>query len=143
MPLEDAAQIIRGRHERGRNYSVVVVAEGIESPRAEPPPKDAYGFERLGGVAYEVAPILEAITGFETRVTVLGHLQRGGKPSARDRVLASRLGSAAVDASARGSHGVMMAVRGTDIVPVPLAEMGDQPRGVPRELYEVARTFFG
>ncbi|MEX0826584.1 MAG: ATP-dependent 6-phosphofructokinase [Acidimicrobiia bacterium] len=143
MPLEEAAKIIRGRHERGRNYSVVVVAEGIDNPRVAPLPKDAYGFERLGGVAYEVAPILEALTGFETRVTVLGHLLRGGRPTARDRVLASRLGAAAIEAAARGDRGVMMAVRGTAIVPVPLAELGDEPRGVPRELYEVARTFFG
>lgn len=143
MQLEEAAEIIRGRHERGRNYSVVVVAEGVDNPRVAPPPKDAYGFERLGGVAYEVAPILEGLTGFETRVTVLGHLQRGGKPTARDRVLASRLGAAAIEAMARGDRGVMMAVRGTSIVPVPLTELGDEPRGVPRELYEVARTFFG
>lgn len=143
MPLEEAAEIIRGRHERGRNYSVVVVAEGIDNPRVDPLPKDAYGFERLGGVAYDVAPILEGLTGFETRVTVLGHLQRGGKPSARDRILASRLGAAAIVAVTRGERGVMMAVRGNSIVPMPLADLGDEPRGVPRELYEVARTFFG
>jgi ATP-dependent phosphofructokinase / diphosphate-dependent phosphofructokinase len=143
MPLEEAAQVIRGRHERGRNYSVVVAAEGIDNPRITEPPKDAFGFERLGGVAYSVAPILETLTGFETRVTVLGHLQRGGTPTARDRVLASRLGAAAVRAAGRGERGVMMAVRGTEILPVPLSEIGDEPRGVPLELYEVARAFFG
>lgn len=143
MPLEAAAEIIRGRHERGRNYSVVVVAEGIVNPRVAELPKDAYGFERLGGVAYSIAPILETLTGFEARVTVLGHLQRGGTPTARDRVLASRLGAAAVRGAGRGEHGVMMAVRGTEILPIPLSEIGDEPRGVPAELYEVARTFFG
>jgi ATP-dependent phosphofructokinase / diphosphate-dependent phosphofructokinase len=143
MSLEEAAAIIRARHERGRNYSVIVAAEGIANPTIAELPKDAYGFERLGGVAYSVAPILERLTGFEARVTVLGHLQRGGTPTARDRVLASRLGAAAVRSAGRGEHGMMMAVRGTAILPVPLSEIGDEPRGVPIELYEVARTFFG
>jgi len=143
MPLDEAAGIIARRHESGRTYSVVVVAEGIDVPRDDDLPSDAFGFTRLGGVAYWVAPILERLTGFETRVTVLGHLQRGGTPSARDRILATRLGSAAVESIGRGDRGVMMAVRGTEIIPVPLAEIGDEPRGVPRALWDVARTFFG
>lgn len=143
MPLEEAAEVIRKRHEGGRNYSVVVVAEGIDVRRHDELPSDEYGFARLGGVCYTVAPVLEELTGFETRVTVLGHLQRGGTPTARDRVLATRLGAAAVESAQAGRRGVMMAVRGTAIVPVPFSEIGDEPRGVPRELYEVARAFFG
>jgi 6-phosphofructokinase 1 len=143
MPLEEAAEVIRKRHEGGRSYSVVVVAEGIDVRRDDELPSDEYGFARLGGVCYSVAPVLEELTGFETRVTVLGHLQRGGTPTARDRVLATRLGSAAVRSAQAGRRGVMMAVRGTAIVPIPMSEIGDEPRGVPRELYEVARAFFG
>ena len=143
LPLEDAASIITRRHDGGRTYSVVVVAEGIDVPREDSLPTDAFGFTRLGGIAYSVAPLLERLTGFETRVTVLGHLQRGGTPSARDRILATRLGAAAVASIEQGGHGVMMAVRGTGIVPVPLADIGDEPRGVPRDLWEIARAFFG
>jgi 6-phosphofructokinase 1 len=143
LPLEEAASIITRRHDRGRNHSVVVVAEGIDVPRDDVLPSDAFGFTRLGGIAYWVAPILERLTGFETRVTVLGHLQRGGTPSARDRIIASRLGAAAVASFEDGDRGVMMAVRGTTVVPVALSEIGDEPRGVPRDLWEVARAFFG
>ena len=143
--LEEVADIIRRRHRRGHSYSVVVVGEGVD-----PPPgaerlvsTDAFGFARLGGVAYQIAPILEQLTGFETRVTVLGHVQRGGTPSASDRVLASRLGVAAADLAVDGESGVMVAVRGTDIVPVPLAAACEEIRGVDDELYAVAKTFFG
>jgi len=90
--LEEVADIIRRRHRRGHSYSVVVVGEGVDPPPGSERMErtDAFGFARLGGVAYQIAPILEELTGFETRVTVLGHVQRGGTPSASDRVLASR-----------------------------------------------------
>jgi phosphofructokinase-like protein len=143
MTLDDAAAIIARRHASGRNYSIVVIAEGFPPPVQRPAPKDVYGFDRLGGVAYEVAPILEQLTGFETRVTVLGHLQRGGTPTAFDRVLATRLGSAAADAALHGLSGVMVSVQGTRIVTVPLAEASAAIRGVDPALFEVARTFFG
>ncbi|NQV05972.1 6-phosphofructokinase, partial [bacterium] len=91
LPLEDVAGIIKARHRRGRNYSIVVVAEGVTPPEKMELPQDQFGFDRLGGVAYQIAPRLEALTGYETRVTVLGHLQRGGTPTAFDRVLATRL----------------------------------------------------
>lgn len=143
MPLEEAAGIITRRHAAGHNYSIVVVAEGISPPGAHQLPKDAFGFDRLGGVAYDVAPVLERLTGFETRVTVLGHLQRGGTPTAFDRVLATRLGTAAADAALAGTRGIMVAVRGTTIGTVPLTEAGGPIRGVDPALYEVARTFFG
>ena len=76
-------------------------------------------------------------------MTVLGHLQRGGTPSATDRVLATRFGVAAADLAAAGTHGVMVAKRGTEMVPVPLAEACASVRGVPEEIYDVAETFFG
>ena len=143
LPLEQVAKIIRRRHRRGRRYSIVVVAEGVEPPQKTDLPRDVFGFERLGGVAYQIAPILEHLTGFETRVTVLGHLQRGGSPTAFDRVLATRLGAAAADHVLAGETGIMVAMRGSRIEPVPLAEACAEVRGVDRRLFEVAQTFFG
>ncbi|HKY25788.1 MAG TPA: ATP-dependent 6-phosphofructokinase [Gaiella sp.] len=140
--LEAVADLVRRRAEHGRRYSVVVVAEGIE-----PPPGaglaaavDAFGFERLGGVSTLVAARLEALTGFESRVTVLGHLQRGGTPTAADRVLGSRLGVAAADLAAAGAFGRMVALRGTAIVDVTLEEACAGIRPVPAEILDVARA---
>jgi len=141
--IEEVASIIRRRHRRGKNYSIVVVAEGIEPPQKTELEKDAFGFDRLGGVSYELAPVIEELTGFETRVTVLGHLQRGGPPTAFDRVLATRLGAKAADLAAEGASGVMVAMRGAEIVPVPLAEACADIRGVDADLFDVASTFFG
>jgi 6-phosphofructokinase 1 len=142
--LEQVADVIRRRHRHGHSYSVVVIAEGIEPPEGDLDlPVDVFGFARLGGVAYRIAPAIEELTGFETRVTVLGHVQRGGTPSAFDRVLATRLGVAAIDLAVDGASGVMVAVRGTQIVPVPLAEATSGIRGVDEDLYGVAKTFFG
>jgi len=141
--LEDVAKILKRRHRRGHRYSIVVVAEGVAPPTEVKLPKDAFGFERLGGVAYQIAPRLEELTGFETRVTVLGHLQRGGTPTAFDRVLATRLGVAAADLAIAGENRVMTAMRGAEIVPVPLEEACAAIRGVDEHLYEVAQTFFG
>jgi ATP-dependent phosphofructokinase / diphosphate-dependent phosphofructokinase len=141
--LEDVARSLRERHRRGANYSVVVVAEGIEPPVETDLPTDAFGFARLGGVSYQLAPILERLTGFESRVTVLGHLQRGGTPSATDRVIASRLGVAAAEGALSGRVGTFAAIRGTEIVLAPLEEACTGVRAVPAEMYEVAKTFFG
>jgi 6-phosphofructokinase 1 len=104
---------------------------------------DAFGFERLGGVGFRFGAELERLTGFETRVTVLGHLQRGGTPTPFDRVLATRFGVAAVDLAAARRFGEMAALRGTKIVGVPLSEACAEVRGVDPELLDVARTFFG
>jgi 6-phosphofructokinase 1 len=142
MTLRQVADTLTRRHEGGRTYSIVVVAEGINPPEEQDLPTDTYGFERLGGVAYEVAPVIEAMTGFETRVTVLGHLQRGGTPTAFDRVLATRMGVAAAELALAGESGVMTALRGTAIVPVPLADACATVRGVPESLFGVAQTFF-
>jgi 6-phosphofructokinase 1 len=141
--LEEVAKILKKRHRRGRKYSIVVVAEGVTPPEQMDLPKDAFGFERLGGVAYQIAPRLEELTGFETRVTVLGHLQRGGTPTAFDRVLATRLGVKAADLAIAGESRVMVALRGTEIVPVSLDQACAEIRGVDRDLFEVAQAFFG
>jgi 6-phosphofructokinase 1 len=143
--LDDISKIIKSRHRRGHRYSLVVVSEGVEPPEgsAAPDQVDAFGFKRLGGVAYQIAPALEALTGFETRVTVLGHLQRGGTPTAFDRVLGTRFGVAAADLAAGGNTGTMVAARGTELVPVPLADACEEIRGVDRGLFETAAVFFG
>ena len=140
--LEAVAALMRSRAARGRRYSVVVVAEGIDPPPGTEieKPVDVFGFERLGGVSALVAARLEEMTGFEARVTVLGHIQRGGTPSAADRILGSRLGVAAADLVATGGFGRMVGVRGTEIVDVPLEEACASLRGVPQPILDVAHT---
>ncbi len=114
-----------------------------EGTGAAPQPVDAFGFARLGGVAYLIAPILEEKTGFEARVTVLGHLQRGGTPTAFDRVLGTRFGAAAADLAVQGASGMMVALRGNKIEPIPLSEATSAIRGIDPAIYNVATTFFG
>jgi len=142
--LDDVTRILKTRHRRGHTYSIVVVAEGVEIPGVDGMEQaiDAFGFERLGGIAYRLAPILEERTGFETRVTVLGHLQRGGTPTAFDRVLATRFGVAAVDLAAEGRFGEMVALRGNEMLGIPLDVACADVRSVPPELIDVATTFF-
>jgi phosphofructokinase-like protein len=144
--IDDIVATLRRRHRKGIKYSIVVVAEGVRPPAGYEPieqKKDAFGFDRLGGVAYPIAAAIEDGTGFATRVSVLGHVQRGGTPSAYDRVLATRLGVGAADLAIDGASGVMVAVRSEDIVPVPLSEAVDSIRGVPDTLFATAASFFG
>ena len=140
--LDAVADVVRRRAASGRRYSVVVVAEGIEPPAGTSvaAPVDAFGFERLGGVSTLIAARLEQLTGFEARVTVLGHLQRGGTPTAADRVLGSRLGVAAADLAAAGRFGRMVSLRGTMITDVSLEEACAGIRPVPPDILDVART---
>ncbi len=144
--LGNLATLLKRRQARGKNYSIVVVAEGTALPEDLKGPsvkRDAYGFERLGGIANVLAPAIEALSGFETRVTVLGHVQRGGTPTAYDRILATRFGVAAADLALSGASGVMVALRGDQIVPVPLEEACARVRLLDPAIYEVAETFFG
>ena len=136
------------RHSTGRYASVVVVAEGA-LPKAGtiPVPErelDIFGHERLGGISNLLAREIEHRTGFEARVTILGHVQRGGTPTAFDRVLATRFGMAAIDAVHEGAFGEMVGLRGDRIVRVPLGEAvgSGVPKQVPRELIEVADVFY-
>jgi ATP-dependent phosphofructokinase / diphosphate-dependent phosphofructokinase len=145
--IEDVCRLIRRRHSRGRVFSIVVVAEGavpaagtIEVSDGE---KDEFGHVRLGGIGQRLEREIEESTGFETRAVVLGHTQRGGTPTAFDRVLATRLGVAAIDAAHDERWGMMPALRGTRITLVPLSEAVEQLRTVPPEDYEVASPFFG
>ena len=142
--LEQVAAVVRGRAERGHRYSVVVVAEGVAPPPGArvAAPVDAFGFERLGGVAAVVAARLEALTGFEARVTVLGHVQRGGVPTARARVLATRFGIHAADLAAERRTGRMVGLRADVVTDLPFSEWVTTPRAVPKDQYDAARACF-
>ena len=131
--LDDLARRLLVRHNSGRDYSIVIVAEGVPGPSGNRVTMgiDHGGFERLGGVSAVIAAELEARTGYETRVMILGHLQRGGTPTAFDRVLATRMGIRAAEAAIDGDHGMMVACVGSDLVLVPLSPAFALPRLVP------------
>ncbi len=145
--IEEVCRLIRSRHDRGRYFSIVVVAEGATPAEGTwevlSAGKDEFGHERLGGIGWRLETEIEERTGYETRATVLGHTQRGGTPTAFDRVLATRLGVAAIDAADAGDWGQMPALRGSRIELVPLSEAVAEIRTVPPEDYEAASTFFG
>ena len=104
---------------------------------------DEFGRPRFGGIAQALAPIIEERLGIESRATVLGHIQRGGEPTGYDRVLATRLGTAAVDLVHHNGFGRMVALRGTEIVDVPLTEAIDSVKAVPRNRWDEMRILFG
>jgi len=146
VDYEEVADGIRKRHARGKNFSIVVVSEGCELPGLEDTGEvDAFGHVTLAhrGVGEVLGREIEDRTGFETRVTVLGHVQRGGSPTPRDRVLATRFGLEAAKLAHAGRYGQMTALRGDDIVAVSLAEATAQLKTVPPEWYAVAQAFFG
>jgi phosphofructokinase-like protein len=151
ISVEEACSELQKRHDRGKNFSIVVVSEGYKltfdtGEQREVTQEDAvdqFGHVRLGGVGEQLAHEIETRTGFETRVTVLGHVQRGGSPTARDRVLATRYGLKAADLVHEGTFGQMAALQGDAIVDVSLAEATAELKTVPPEWYDVARAFFG
>jgi 6-phosphofructokinase 1 len=146
--IDEVAETIRLRHARGRYFSIVVVAEGAKfstdmdpkhgAPILQDSEKDEFGHARLGGIANILAQEIERRTGFETRTVVLGHIQRGGSPSAFDRMLATRYGLGAIDMVHRGEFGRMAALRGNKIVSVPLADAIAKNRTVDQEMIDVA-----
>ena len=151
VSVEFACAELRKRHERGKSFSIVVVSEGYklifdsgeEREVTQEAELDQFGHVRLGGVGEQLAREIDERTGFETRVTVLGHVQRGGSPTARDRVLATRYGLKAADLVHEGNFGRMAALHGDAIVDVSLAEATAELKTVPPEWYDVARAFFG
>ncbi|RBY85538.1 ATP-dependent 6-phosphofructokinase [Blastococcus sp. TF02A-30] len=147
-PFDVDAVVEHCRHRFASGFSpIVVVSEGAAPKQGALTTStgqlDAFGHVRLGGIGAALAALIEERTGREARAVVLGHLQRGGTPSQFDRVLATRFGLAAVDAVHDGQSGVMVALRGTDIVRVPLAEATAQLKLVPVERYAEAEVFFG
>ncbi|HSD03912.1 MAG TPA: ATP-dependent 6-phosphofructokinase [Gaiellales bacterium] len=150
VTVERCCELIQKRHAKGKDFSIVVVSEGWEmrtesgdSQLVATTTTDAFGHVRLGGVGDGLAREIEARTGFETRVTTLGHIQRGGSPTAHDRVLATRYGLKAADMVHAGAWGQMAALRGDRIEAVPLSDAVAELKTVPDELYEQASTFFG
>jgi ATP-dependent phosphofructokinase / diphosphate-dependent phosphofructokinase len=146
VSMEDACKEIRRRHGRGKDFSIVVVSEGYElEGAAEAGEVDEFGHVRLSerGIGAQVAHEIESRTGFETRVTVLGHVQRGGSPTPRDRVLATRYGLKAGDLVHEHRFGRMAALHGDSIVDVALEEATAELKTVPDDWYDVARAFFG
>jgi phosphofructokinase-like protein len=146
VSIDDACKELQRRHQRGKDFSIVVVSEGYElEGLADDPELDQFGHVRLSerGVGAALAREIETRTGYETRVTVLGHVQRGGSPTPRDRVLATRFGLKAADLVEEGQFGTMAALRGDDIVAVPLADATAQLKTVPQDWWAVAQAFFG
>ena len=150
--IQEVVSTIRKRHEGGKDFSIVVVAEGAQLVSAEGGEDeyvvsegglDEFGHVKLGGIGQLVANAVEEATSYETRVTVLGHLQRGGTPTAFDRVLGTRFGIAAIDLVHAGDFGKMVSLQGNEIVAIPLAEAVNQLKVVDQELYDLATVFFG
>jgi len=146
--LEDVVTALNARRERGKTFSIIVIAEGaypkgkkdlyLQSDKV-----DEYGHVHLGGVGNYLAKDLEKMTGMDVRTTILGHTQRGGTPSAWDRVLGTRYGVAAVDMVASEKWGCMAGLQGFDVKPIPLSEAVGVENTLPEQLYDVAKNFFG
>jgi len=146
VSMDDICAIIKKRHSGGKSFSIVAVAEGFKLGGKEVlqgQEVDAFGHVKLGGIGNYIATEIEKRTGFESRVTVLGHIQRGGSPTAFDRFLGLRFGVKAVELVVKKDFGKMVAKRGNDIVAVPIKEAVAKLSTVPPELYEFAKIFFG
>jgi len=147
ITIDEICQRLRHRHQNAkRTFSIVVVAEGarladFKMEIVQESRVDEFGHVRLGGIGHLLAPEIERRTGYETRVTVLGYTQRGGSPTAFDRILATRLGTAAVEQVAAGNFGVMVSLKGNEIQALALEEGLLQMRRVDRGLYELAQLF--
>lgn len=144
--LDDICARLRTRHERGKTFSILIVAEGAKVKElgtqvVQDTKPDAFGHVRLGGIGNVLAREVEARTGYECRVTVLGHLQRGGSPSVFDRVLATRFGVAAIALIKQEQFGYMVALRGNRITAVPLEEVLGGSHSLDLELFEIANLF--
>jgi 6-phosphofructokinase 1 len=161
--IEEVCRNLKTRYERGKKFSIVAIAEGAQPkiPNSnnegnvssgenvegvlitQTDEKDAFGHVRLGGIGHFLAKEIEKRMNVETRVTILGHVQRGGTPTAHDRVLATRFGVAAVELIKEENYGKMVALQGNKIVPVELDEAVSKSKTVDMDLYEIAKVFFG
>jgi len=147
IDLDAVCDMIKKRHSRGKDFSIVVVAEGAtfkdKTLRTTEQRLDEFGHVRLGGIGEALGALIEQRTGYETRVTVLGHIQRGGSPTAFDRVLGTRFGVKAVELVLEGRFGQMVSLQGSKIVSVPLEQGTGRLKTVDMELYQIAKIFFG
>ncbi len=147
IDLEEVVGLIKKRHDRGKTFSIVVVSEGAKFGNkdlvTQEEKLDEFGHIRLGGIGDILARLIENKTGYETRVTVLGHIQRGGTPTAFDRVLGTRFGVKAVELVMAGKFGQMVSLQGDKIIAVPLSAAVSKLKTVDLELYNIAKVFFG
>lgn len=148
MTIEEICGIVRKRHARGRLFSIVVVAEGFKlagdtSEVTKTQKLDQFGHVHLGGIGEVIAHQIEERTGFETRVTVLGHVQRGGTPTAFDRLLGTRYGVKAVDLIAQGKYGALVSLKGNKITSIPIRNAMKKLKYVDPELIQTAEIFYG
>lgn len=146
IDIENVCTLIRNRHSRGKLFSIVAVAEGSKFAGKDiiiEEKLDQFGHVRLGGIGQTLAELIEQKTGYETRVTVLGHIQRGGSPTAFDRVLGTRFGVGVLKLVEEKKFGYMVSLQGNDIVSVPLADATGSLKLVPKEFYQLTETFFG
>jgi len=147
VDIEEVCNLIKNRHQRGKTFSIVVVAEGAKFKEGtiltQEEKLDEFGHVRLGGIGEFLAGEIEKRTGYETRVSVLGHIQRGGTPTAFDRVLGTRFGVKAVELAKNKSFGKMVALSGNKIIEVPIEKAISTLKTVDIEFYEIAKTFFG
>lgn len=142
MDIDKICKTIKYRHDHGKKFSIVVVAEGAKLPSGEKATQgtklDAFGHERLSGIGQAVAEMIEQKTGYETRSVNLGHTQRGGTPTAYDRMLATRYGTAAIDLVHQGNFGRLVVLRGTEITSIPLKDAIAKTRTIGDDLIELA-----
>ncbi len=147
IDLDAICALIKKRHARGKDFSIVVVAEGAQFTQEAnvtiEAKLDEFGHVRLGGIGHVLGNLIEQRTGYETRVTVLGHLQRGGSPTAFDRILGTRFGIKAVELVLAGQFGSMVSLQGNKIVAVPIEQATGSLKTVDPELYNIAKIFFG
>ncbi len=147
IDIDEVCGIIKKRHARGKDFSIIVVAEGAQFKKDSDVTVDQKLDEschvRLGGIGEILGKRGEERTGYETRVTVLGHIQRGGSPTAFDRVLGTRFGVKAVELALEGKFGMMVSLQGNRIVDVPLEEATGKLKTVDPDLYNIAKIFFG
>jgi 6-phosphofructokinase 1 len=146
--VEEVWGRLKKRHAKGKTFSIVVVAEGAKTAKREELIKqsdkiDEFGHVRLGGIGHWLGKEIEKVSGVETRVTILGHVQRGGSPTPYDRVLATRFGCKAVEAVANGEWGKMVSLQGSNIGLVDIKDAIKEMRTAPQELYDIASVFFG
>jgi len=146
IQIDDVCKAIKSRQQRGKQFSIIVVAEGAQFATkdvTQDQALDEFGHVRLGGIGDMLAKEIEKRTGCETRVSVFGHIQRGGSPTAFDRILGTRFGVKAVELIKDKNFGRMAALRGNQIIDVPLEDAVKELKTVDDDLYKVAEVFFG
>ncbi len=147
IDLEEVCNMIKKRHQRGKTFSIIVVAEGAQFKAGtlvtQEEKLDEFGHVRLGGIAERLAELIEKKVGYETRVSVLGHIQRGGSPTAFDRILGTRFGVKAVELVKNKKFGRMVALNGNKIIDVPIEDAVKSLKTVDADFYGIAKVFFG